>query len=54
MRNHVSLMLFSVAVPAVNHMTIHYQLFIVDTLENMGISYRFSSEINSILDMAYR
>jgi hypothetical protein len=30
------------------------QLRLVDTLEKMGISPSFSSEINSILDMIYR
>jgi ent-kaurene synthase len=42
------------AVPAVYPMSIYSQLCMVDTLENMGISYHFSSEINSILDMTYR
>jgi ent-kaurene synthase len=33
---------------------IHCQLSMVDALERMGISQHFVSEIESILDMAYR
>ncbi|TVU15793.1 hypothetical protein EJB05_39331, partial [Eragrostis curvula] len=42
------------AVPAVYPINLHCQLSMVDTLEKIGISQYFSSEINSILDMAYR
>ncbi|CAL5021364.1 unnamed protein product [Urochloa decumbens] len=45
---------FHSSVPTMHPMSIYSQLCMVDTLENMGISYRFSSEIKSILDMAYR
>ncbi|CAN6278911.1 unnamed protein product [Urochloa humidicola] len=45
---------FQSSVPSMHPMSIYFQLCMVDTLENMGISYQFSSEINSILDMAYR
>ncbi|CAN6273135.1 unnamed protein product [Urochloa humidicola] len=45
---------FHSSVPAMHPMSIYSQLCMVDTLENMGISYQFSSEINSILDVVYR
>ncbi|CAN6244777.1 unnamed protein product [Urochloa humidicola] len=45
---------FHSSVPVMHPMSIYSQLCMVDTLENMGISYRFSSEINSILDVVYR
>ncbi|KAL6843892.1 hypothetical protein ACP4OV_026463 [Aristida adscensionis] len=45
---------FSNAVPAVYPLNMHCQLSMVDTLEKIGISQYFVSEITSILDMAYR
>ncbi|KAL6634117.1 hypothetical protein ACP70R_026788 [Stipagrostis hirtigluma subsp. patula] len=45
---------FGSSVPTVYPMNIYSKLFIVETLEKMGISYRFSDEINRILDMTYK
>lgn len=44
---------FGSAVPAMYPSMVHCQLSMVDALEKMGISQRFVSEIESILDMAY-
>ncbi|KAL6661772.1 hypothetical protein ACP70R_001156 [Stipagrostis hirtigluma subsp. patula] len=45
---------FGSSVPTVYPLNIYSQLFMVDTLEKMGISHSFACEINYILDMAYR
>ncbi|VAH51017.1 unnamed protein product [Triticum turgidum subsp. durum] len=44
---------FGGSVPTVYPTNIHCQLSLVDSLENIGISHHFSSEIRSILDVAY-
>ncbi|KAE8819783.1 ent-kaurene synthase like 2 [Hordeum vulgare] len=44
---------FGNSVPTVYPTNIYSQLSLVDSLENIGISHHFSSEIKSILDMAY-
>ncbi|OQU83684.1 hypothetical protein SORBI_3005G161600 [Sorghum bicolor] len=40
--------------PMAYPLSIQSQIFLVDILENMGISHRFSCEIKNILDMTYR
>ncbi|RLN29794.1 ent-kaur-16-ene synthase, chloroplastic-like [Panicum miliaceum] len=45
---------FGSSVPTVYPRSAYYQLRMVDTLEKMGISRSFLSEINSTLDMIYR
>ncbi|XP_047066802.1 ent-kaur-16-ene synthase, chloroplastic-like isoform X1 [Lolium rigidum] len=45
---------FGSAVPLTYPRNIHYQLSMLDTLQKLGISHRFSSEINGILDRTYR
>nr|ATG30214.1 ent-kaurene synthase [Poa pratensis] len=44
---------FGSAVPTVYPLNIHCQLSMVDSLEKIGISHHFSSEIRGILDMTY-
>ncbi|KAM3369609.1 hypothetical protein ACQJBY_017483 [Aegilops geniculata] len=44
---------FGGSVPTVYPTNIYCQLSLVDSLENIGISQHFSSDIKSILDMAY-
>uniref|UniRef100_A0ACD5Z095 Uncharacterized protein n=1 Tax=Avena sativa TaxID=4498 RepID=A0ACD5Z095_AVESA len=45
---------FGSAVPTVYPLNMHCQLSMVDSLENIGISQHFSSEVKGILDMTYR
>ncbi|KAM0879584.1 hypothetical protein ACQ4PT_034136 [Festuca glaucescens] len=45
---------FGSAVPLTYPRNIYYQLSMLDTLQKLGISHRFSSEINGILDRTYR
>ncbi|KAF7003276.1 hypothetical protein CFC21_018623 [Triticum aestivum] len=44
---------FGGAVPTVYPLNMHWKLSMVDSLEKIGISRHFSSEIEGILDMAY-
>ncbi|XP_051214858.1 ent-kaur-16-ene synthase, chloroplastic [Lolium perenne] len=44
---------FGSAVPTVYPLNIHCQLAMVDSLEKIGISHHFSTEIKGILDMTY-
>ncbi|XP_047063707.1 ent-kaur-16-ene synthase, chloroplastic-like [Lolium rigidum] len=44
---------FGNAVPMVYPLNIYSQLSMVDSIEKLGISHHFSTEIKSILDMAY-
>jgi hypothetical protein len=45
---------FGNAVPSAYPQNIHYQLSMLDTLQKLGISHHFSSEIKGILDTTYR